>query len=536
MHQIPLVERWFSWWQALPTQKPRLSVFLAGTLLGAAFPPLSLPWLVWLAFPLLWGLTKAPRPYSRLYSALLLWNLIGCYWLTLTALSAPNLSEAFISFVAGAAAIFLNPLLMLLPFFLWKKTSQLLRVSLSPWLFILWWGIYEQFHFRWELTWSWLTVGFAWSEWGYWRQLAEALGVMGLSTWTLIGAALVYEKKSMLLFGAWSFLLPGSLRLFSPKPVMGSARLVYAVQPNIDPYTKFEEMPPEQQVSLLLRLLPSYPPAGSLVVLPETAIPIAVSLDRWREEELIQPFWNYVQRHRVNLLIGVVGYRYLPKGAALPASARSLPGGGGYETYNAALLLRPDTFQVHIKGRLVPFVERAPYLELLTFLKKWHIDLGGGFGHFGKPQHQYSLTLYPDEVSLSLAICYESIFLHDLRRRTENNLSYIAIITNDGWWKRSSGYWQHLSYGRLTAQALGVSAVRSANTGVSALISSKGEVLRSLGYEERGRIEGLLAPQKAATFYYRFGEIGWGVLTTFACVIWLRQLYRFRRSSALSER
>ncbi|MCX8112207.1 MAG: apolipoprotein N-acyltransferase [Bacteroidia bacterium] len=534
------VERWLSWWLALPTEKPKLSAGLAGILLGSAFPPVSLPGGVWLAFPLLWGLARHSRPYRLLYAALLLWNIIGCYWLTLTALSAPNWTEALLSFVAGAAAILANPLLMLLPFGIWRLLLRWVcyrkrqtHLALQPWdafLFIPIWGAFEYFHFRWELSWSWLSLGLAWSEWQYWRNLASLLGTTGLSAWTLVGAAFLYNRRYGL-FGAWVFVFPLlSLGLF-PSERRVSSRVVYAIQPNIDPYAKFSDFPPQEQVKRLLSLLPEQPPAGAIIVLPETAIPTGVSLDNWVEEPFLKPFWGYVRKHRVNLLIGIVGYRYFPPGVSLPPSVHPLPQGGGYEAYNAALLLRPDTVQVHIKSRLVPFVERAPYLEVLSFLKRWHIDLGGGFGHFGKPAYQRPLTLYPDELPVAVGICYESIFIHDLRSRLPEEPSILAILTNDGWWKRSSGYWQHLAYGQFTASALGVPAVRSANTGVSALISASGERLSQLDYERIGLVQGTLFPQKPATVYHRWGEIGWVGLNTFAFLLWWMLRCPYRRSS-----
>lgn len=493
---------------------------------------------MWLAFPLLWGVAFHAQPYRYLYAALLLWNLLACYWLMLTALSAPNLTEAIISLLAGAAAIVLNPLLMLLPFVVWRWLLRRLGRPIGThavWLFIPLWGLFEYLHFRWELTWSWLTLGFAWSEWSYWRTLTASLGVLGLSTWTLIGAALLYNRYYGI-FLVWGLGMPSLPHIELASPRRLPSRSVYAVQPNIDPYVKFSEFPPAEQVQRLLVLLPTEPPAGSLIVLPETAIPVSISIDRWREEPFLRPFYEYVRHHRVNLLIGIIGYRYFPPETRLPVSAYPAPEGGGYETYNAALLLRPDTVQLHIKSRLVPFVERAPYLEVLSFLRRWQIDLGGGFGHFGKPERQTALTLYPDEVPVAVAICYESIFMHDLRRRLPAAPALLAILTNDGWWKRSSGYWQHLTYGQLTAQALGVPAVRSANTGVSAIFSPKGERLRWLAYDRIGRVEGWLSPQIPDTFYYRFGEAGWALLNTFALILWWIRWYRSQPFSPPSEK
>lgn len=531
--------RWFSWWQDLPTASPRKAALLSGTLLGLAFPPVSLPWLLWVAWPLLWN---SHLRYRHLYGALLLWNLVGCYWLLLTTLSAPDLQEGLLSLVAGAAAILTNPLLMLLPFWAWRTLSRRLGQEPSPWLFIPLWALFEYLHFRWELTWSWLTLGFAWSEWPFWGAMVRLVGPVGLSAWTLIGVAMV--SPGLPFGGRWSRFIAGLVwigglpALAHIDWLQGSVdapRTVWALQPNIDPYAKFSELPPDSQVKIVERLLPWAPPQGSLIVGPETAIPLPVSLDHPRQEPWLRPFWRYVERHKVNLLLGVTGYRYFPPGSRLPASARPMPEGGGYELYNAALLLRPDTFFVHIKARLVPFVERAPYLEVFTFLRSWQIDLGGAFGHLGKPDTQQALSLYPDDLPVAVAVCYESIFAHDLRRRLPPKPALLAILTNDGWWKESSGYWQHYRYGQLVAQGLGVPAVRSANTGVSACLTAEGQPLSALPYDTRGSLSAVLVPQAPATPYHRWGESGLLLLGIFALGLWTRSL-RYRRSSRLSTR
>ncbi|MEN2992432.1 MAG: apolipoprotein N-acyltransferase [Bacteroidia bacterium] len=536
---IHLWVRWYSWWQALPTKRPYRAALLAGFLLGLAFPPFSLAFLGWLAFPLFWRLAEAAKPLRVLYSGLLLWNLIGCYWLMLTALSAPDWQEALLSLGAGAAAIVANPLLMLLPFWLTRRLSGLLGQPFSPWLFIGAWGLFEYLHFRWELSWSWLTLGFAWSEWFPLRALGQWIGPLGISVWMLIGAAWLYQPKGWLRwagFAVWSVGLPLGALIFPPASQAGRARSVYAIQPNIDPYTKFAEFPPDSQVQYLIRLLPAQPEPGALIVFPETAIPIAVPLDGWKSHPYLLPFTEYARRYQVNVLLGIVGYRFFPPGGIFPVSAHPLPEGGAYETYNAALLLRPDTYFVHIKARLVPFVERVPYLEVFSFLRRWYIDLGGSFGNFGKPQALGLLRLFPDEMPLVVGICYESIFLQDLRQRLKEGPALLAFLTNDGWWKKSSGYYQHFTYGRLSAQVLGLPAVRSANTGISALIAEGGRVEAALPYGEAGRLEGVLWPQKPLEGYAYLGEIGWGLLVTFALSLWLRSLFPWRPSSKSSAR
>ena len=60
----------------------------------------------------------------------------------------------------------------------------------------------------------------------------------------------------------------------------------------------------------------------------------------------------------------------------------------------------------------------------------------------------------------------------------------ITIITNDGWWKNTAGYKQHFSYASLRAIEQRKVIVRSANTGISGVISSNGEILQETNWDE----------------------------------------------------
>ena len=94
-----------------------------------------------------------------------------------------------------------------------------------------------------------------------------------------------------------------------------------------------------------------------------------------------------------------------------------------------------------------------------------------------------------DTFYFSTSICYESIFGESISRSFQNRSQCLFIITNDGWWKDSPGYKQHLSYSRLRAIENRKNIVRSANTGVSAVINYKGEILESVEYGVEGFIK-----------------------------------------------
>ena len=86
------------------------------------------------------------------------------------------------------------------------------------------------------------------------------------------------------------------------------------------------------------------------------------------------------------------------------------------------------------------------------------------------------------------------------------NSALIAIITNDGWWKNTAGYKQHFSYASLRAIEQRKAIVRSANTGISGVISSNGKILQETNWDEAICIAADVKLNSKPTFYAQFGN------------------------------
>jgi apolipoprotein N-acyltransferase len=154
------------------------------------------------------------------------------------------------------------------------------------------------------------------------------------------------------------------------------------------------------------------------------------------------------------------------------------------------------------KWRLVPGGEFLPLgwlLEPLGFRKVVRTP-----GNFTAGPGPVSVVL-PGGLKAALLVCYEVIFpdrLIDAADRPQ----LIINVTNDGWFGRSTGPWQHLSQARLRAIEQGIPVIRSANTGISAVIDSHGRYLGRLPLLEQGVIDSPLPAALATTVYGRWGD------------------------------
>ena len=103
-------------------------------------------------------------------------------------------------------------------------------------------------------------------------------------------------------------------------------------------------------------------------------------------------------------------------------------------------------------------------------------------------------------------ICYESAFGSFVTAYIRKGAEAIFIITNDGWWKNTGGYRQHLSYASLRAIENRRPVARCGNTGISCFIDIKGNIRQETGWYSEAVLKGEIIPEKSVTFYSKYGD------------------------------
>nr|WP_305888847.1 apolipoprotein N-acyltransferase [Parvularcula maris] len=166
------------------------------------------------------------------------------------------------------------------------------------------------------------------------------------------------------------------------------------------------------------------------------------------------------------------------------------------------------------KHRLVPFAETLPFYSVFEALGIESLSPAGGGGFTAGPG---LARIEVGQAPFSPLICYEDIFPGRLYPKGERP-DWLVIVTNDGWFGDDAGPKQHLDIARMRAVETGLPIARSANTGISALIGPRGEVLYRLPLYEPGVITAALPEALPPTLYMRVGEIGLVLFLTIIAV------------------
>ena len=160
--------------------------------------------------------------------------------------------------------------------------------------------------------------------------------------------------------------------------------------------------------------------------------------------------------------------------------------------------------QVYDKHHLVPFGE---YMPAAAVFRRWNIfglaaRAEGGYAPGAGPR---MLDFGPLGLALPL-ICYEAVFPQNVYRAPVRP-QMLLQITNDAWFGQWSGPYQHLAQARVRAIEQGLPLLRSANTGVSAVIDGAGRIIASLPMGEAGFVDAPLPAPLRHTVYARTGDL-----------------------------
>ena len=334
----------------------------------------------------------------------------------------------------------------------------------------------------------WALIGYVWSaspavHWAAW------IGPHGLSALALAVAVTLWRlatpgwRRALPLALVWTGLIAAGVRIGQPVPPAPDAPVIRMVQPNAPQHQKWD---PDHIFTFFDRQLDFTArhvdgPAPDLIVWPETAIP-------WFLRDAQTPLAMVADAAAETPV--VLGLRQLE---------------GGRRLYNALILLDAEG-QIaarYDKHHLVPFGEYIPFGDLAAKLGISGLAATEGFGYSAGPGA--ALVDLPGIGPALPLICYEAVFPQDVAAAPARP-RLLLQITNDAWFGRFSGPYQHLQQARMRAIEQGLPMLRVANTGVSAMIGPRGTILHRIPLGEAGFADVALPPALPPTPYARTGD------------------------------
>jgi apolipoprotein N-acyltransferase len=343
-----------------------------------------------------------------------------------------------------------------------------------------------------EITRGYVFTGFPWALLGHiWieteiSQAAAFIGAGGLTALTLLFAALpaafgwrTAALSILIIFGLYRY----GDDLQSPQYPLDSA-IVRLVQPNAEQHLKWD--PDRANVyfnrlrSLSATVTDQRP---DLVVWPETSVPYLLNDDSGLVQAIARS----------------------GNGAQIAVGIQRVIGSRGY---NSLAMILPDGSigPVYDKHHLVPFGEYIPFGDIayrLFGVSAFASQQGAGYS---AGPGAAVLDLGPKLGHALPLICYEAVFPQDLRAAPQR-ADWIMQITNDAWFGKLTGPWQHLAQARLRAIEQGLPLLRAANTGISAVIDARGRVVAAIPLGVADFVDAPLPPPLPPTVYAQTGDL-----------------------------
>jgi apolipoprotein N-acyltransferase len=470
----------------------------AGLAHALSFAPWNLPWLQVLALAALFALTeRTRRPAAAGWLAFAFgmgWFGLGVHWVYISMHTYGQMWAplAALSTAALAAILSVFPMLALWLGCRAPSTTAVRLVLLLPAV----WALAEWLR-GWVLTgFPWLATGYAHTD-GPLAGFGPVVGALGIH-WiaaVLAGGLALFAAPSRTpryaLAGAGALLLAvlaagQALRAIEWTQPAGDPIRVRLVQGNVPQDLKFADDGMQRAAETHARLLQG--PRVDVAVLPESVFPVPAG---YLPDEVTRSMLEFVTANDSALIFGVFVEE------------------PGYRFFNSALALSPDgaggtaPVQRYSKHQLVPFGEFIPR-GFRWFVDLMQIPIGD--------QQRGALRQPPLQLAgqrIAVNICYEDLFAPVIRAAfadPDAAPTLLLNLSNLAWFDDSIALDQHLQISRMRALETGRPMMRATNTGATAIIDARGNVVAVLPYLTAAALDAEVTGHVGSTPFIRYGH------------------------------
>jgi len=486
--------------RVLPPAPLLIPSILSGALTTLCFPTVSLGPISLLAMaPLFWALLHAkPTPRDAFRAGFLfgITMFLGMLWWIVKLIPSADVT---IPWLMTPALILLVLYLALYPAFHLLIVAHVSRWRTLP--FVLAapsvWVLLEIARSRGELAFPWGLLGYTFSDHPSLLQSAEWWGVFGLSFVAVLVNALVAcmlasrGPRARAACAVAACTLAASLYIYGDHRVEqvdrmnGDTLRVAIAQPNIDLAIKWKpEFRDSSFAQIIRQARIAHGQHAQLVVFPETCAPMYIENSPTHRSELL----GLARWLELPIYVGFLDHTYTGPKKEL-------------DIYNSSGVFRTDGELVkYAKRHLLPFGEALPLAERFRWIRK--IDFGQANFRPGAD----SRPLDAGPVRFTPLICFESVFPELCREGVKYGTQLFVNITNDGWFGNTPGPYQHAQMCIARAVEFRRYLVRSANSGVSMVVTPSGEVSESIPLNRTEVLTANVLKLSGVTFYARHGD------------------------------
>ena len=363
-----------------------------------------------------------------------------------------------------------------------------------------------------------LFSGFPWLAIGYsqppqsplygWLPL---LGIGGLNLMLALAATLIIvffrlSKRQKIAAGATLATIIGGGMLRPEWTTAVDKITVSLLQGNVKQRLKWQDGAVEKALRDYLSMTRESP--GRWVILPETALPMRLT-------DLPGDYLGALRQSATARDGAIIAGMFVEERGELVEERGKL--------YNAAVAIGDFPVADYRKQHLTPYGEYLPFAAILRPLL---LAADIPYNDLAAADGARALNLPGGRAAVS--ICYEDIFADEWRAQLPA-AQVLINITNDGWFDNSAMLRQHLRMSQVRAAEFGRDLARATNTGMTALVNSRGLVQAELTAGVQGVLSGEMILRDGATPFVRFGELPMLILSALLIVggwLWRRTIGR----------
>ena len=290
---------------------------------------------------------------------------------------------------------------------------------------------------------------------------------------TLLAISWHKNKKNLLILSLISliFFIPN----FYKRDSIGEQINISIIQPSSDPFLKYTENYKTEIEANLKELINTASPTSSLIILPEAELPYAYKSSSFNE------FESDINTNKT--IIG--GVWHINKG----------------NLYNSMVNFKSQ--QIYNKVHLVPFGEYIPFISSLRGLISF-FDMPMSDVINGKSNQNPMVFDLQSQKKMAPLICFDIAFGNTVRKSNISSL-FMVNISNDTWFGKSIGPYQHLDIARIRSIENNKWMIRATNDGFSALIDNNGTIVDKLDKGVAGVLDGSIMLLDKRTVYSQYG-------------------------------